>query len=118
MPRQNIWISDSDFKKSPNQMYRAYIFNFQEDMWKYVYNGRDHLTGNHDKAAKRFFRVMKDNRKAFMNHLKDPDDLAVIDYHVQMIEVWMNSLLDDFGFKDKNSVFYLRVKRVHDEFAS
>ena len=114
--REKIWINDDTIKQSPNQMYRAYIFNFQEDMWRYIYKCRDHNTVKHDKAAKRFFKILKDNRKLFMDHLKDPDDLAVIEYHVQLIRQWLDSLLNDFGFKDEESVFYLTVKRVHDEF--
>jgi hypothetical protein len=117
MAREKGWIDIHEIKSSPNQMYRAYIFNFQEDMWKYIYQSRDHINDRHDKAAKRFFKIMKKNAKMFKEHLKDPDDLAVIEYHVQLIEVWMNEMVDEFDSKlDKSSVFYLAVKKVHDEF--
>ena len=115
--REKIWIADEEFKTSPNQMYRAYIFNFQEDMWNYIYKGRDHGTDGRDKAAKEFFAVMKGNAKQFDKHLKKPEDTDVVNEHVQLIETWMNSLLDNFKTKkDKGSVFYRAVQRVHNEF--
>ena len=115
MAKDKYWITSVDMDKSPSQMYRAYIFNFQEDMWQFVYTKVNKSTKNQRSASKKIFKILKENEKMFKRHLKDPDDIALIDYHVQRIETLLNELLLEFGDETGNT-FYRGALKVHDEF--
>lgn len=42
----SYWITQEEFGLCDNILYRAYVFNFQEDLWNYVYTARE-LAGVH-----------------------------------------------------------------------
>ena len=111
----NYWITPSEFKQSPNQMYRSYIFNFQEDMWKYIYKTRNFSTKNSIKAIKAFEATMRLNYSQFHLHLKNPTNEQIITNHLNLIETRLHAILTAFG-QETNTLFYKAVKKVHDEF--
>jgi hypothetical protein len=113
--RGEHWIARPKIYESPNQMYRAYIFNFQEDMWKYVYRNIYKDTIIERNVSIEVFNILKENRRFFLRHLNNTESNVIISNHLDYIEEALNNLLIMFG--NKRGLFYRGVKRVHNEFA-
>ena len=112
--RGSHWIARPVIKQSPNQMYRSYIFNFQEDMWKYVYANiyKDSIIERN--ISIEVFNILKENRRFFLRHLDNTESEVIINNHINYIEESLNNLLIMFG--NKRGIFYIGVNRVHSEF--
>lgn len=109
------WIPREEIEQSPKQMYRAYIFNYQEDMWK-AFKARSVIGIKNRLANIKFIIALVKNYIQFQRHLEDPENNQIQAVHLILIRNSLQDVLDCFE-GDTSSIFYKAVKRVYDEFA-
>jgi hypothetical protein len=114
----SYWISQEEFDKCDNVLYRAYIFNFQEDLWRYVYQARelDECTP----ASQQLFNLLRTNRTLFNAYVKKPTEqkitnhLNLIDTRLRQIRDFLESVKDVPTFS--GLAFLEAVNRLLNEF--
>lgn len=109
------WIAKPKIKESPEQMYRAYIFNFQEDMWQFVYRKISKSTVAKREASLEVFEILRENRRRFFRHLDNPTSNIIMNQHVSFIHDALTNLLT--MLENDKGTFYRGVLRVYNEFA-
>jgi hypothetical protein len=112
------WITQEDFEQCDNVLYRAYIFNFQEDLWNYVYRARelDECTP----ASKQLFNLLRVNRAMFNAYVKAPTEQKIAN-HLNIINTRltrMRDLLETLKSLPtfKGYIFLESVERLLEEF--
>ena len=87
----DIWISDSQFSSAPTSgntlIYRTYIYNYQEDIWRYLYSKRDFQ--NCKICAYGVSILLKYNYDEFINYLNSPSQ-EKIDAHIINVGFFLN----------------------------
>jgi hypothetical protein len=114
----SYWITQEDFEQCDNTLYRAYVFNFQEDLWNYIYTARelDECTP----VSKQLFNLLKTNRALFRGYNKAPSEqkitnhLNVIDTRLTQMKNLLISLSSLPTFK--GNIFLESVNRLLKEF--
>ncbi len=83
------WITQEEFDQCDNVLYRAYVFNFQEDLWNYVYRARelDECTP----ASQQLFNLFRINRSMFNAYVKAPSDQKITN-HLRTIDTRLASM--------------------------
>jgi len=114
----SYWITNEEFDQCDNVLYRAYVFNFQEDLWNYVYRARelDECTP----VSKQLFNLLRVNRAMFNAYVKSPTSQKITT-HLNIINTrltQMRDLLENLSSLPifKGYIFLESVNRLLDEF--
>ncbi|MHA2029503.1 MAG: hypothetical protein ACW99Q_08935 [Candidatus Kariarchaeaceae archaeon] len=112
------WITKEEFDKCDDVLYRAYVFNFQEDLWNYVYTARelDECTP----ASQQLFNLFRINRSMFNAYVKAPSQQK-IDSHLRVIDTRLTSIKQTLENLEplptfKGYIFLESVNRLLEEF--
>jgi len=83
------WITQEEFAMCDNVLYRAYVFNFQEDLWNYVYRARelDECTP----ASQQLFNLFRINRAMFNAYVKAPSEQKITN-HLRTLDTRLTSI--------------------------
>ncbi len=111
---EKYWITREEIEQSPKQMYRAYIFNYQEDMWK-AFKARSVRSVKARNANKQFLIALRKNYTQFQNHLEDPDNYNT-GVHLNVIKNSLQDILNCFE-GGTSGIFCKAIQKVYDEFA-
>jgi len=85
----SYWITQEEFNQCDNVLYRAYVFNFQEDLWNYVYTARE--LDECEPASKQLFNLFRVNRALFNAYVKAPSDVKITN-HLRTIDIRLTSI--------------------------
>lgn len=118
---RDYWIYRFEFDLCKNPLYRAYIFNFQEDMWKYVYPT---ISYHENKNIKRkFLTLLRKNKKQFLRYIENPSNTK-INAHVNGISNELTDIKDKLVNRKENNpnfrdhIFLQAVERLLHEFGT
>jgi len=114
----SYWITQEEFKQCNNVLYRAFVFNFQEDLWRYVYQARE--LGECLPASQQLFNLLRTNKALFNGYVKAPTTQKITN-HLNLIDIRLKQMRDFLeSVQNKptfNGLAFLEaVNRLLDEF--
>jgi len=116
----SYWITQEEFKQCDNVLYRAFVYNFQEDLWRYVYQARE--LDECLPASQQLFNLLRTNRALFNGYVKAPTDrkiethLNLIDTRLKQMRNFLESVKDVPTFS--GHAFLEAVNRLLKEFGN
>ena len=114
----SYWISQEEFDKCDNVLYRAFVYNLQEDLWNRAYRARE--LGECTPVSQQLFNLLRANKAMFNAYIKAPtsqkitNHLNLIDLRLRQMKSLLESLQNVVSFS--GFAFLEAVNILLDEF--
>lgn len=126
MPKDKTpgWIEKDEFVQPQSvlgRMYKAYIFNLQEDIWGRIYPARTYVDGC-NVVVKQMTALLKLNQKMWNRYIANPTDENITAHGdvVELAVIEMRDTIDDldelYGDMFRGKFLRNAIHTVYDEF--